>query len=221
MTSLNKWIISVKSEGRTWNNNNKKSRTWKCNPGTRALPDSHLQKMLREAGAYIVVVPERHSVYSFFFKLLRSFWILSLYSSMDGDSLVPSPPPFPGLICRLNNGANCSTSQGINEKCPLEHWPELTKVDSHLLCYLWGWHFSIDSSLPDMTFLLFHSYAVWILFLSLLMIMSCGTESRALLKSKYKLSLASSPWSTGLITSSGKIRLFWQDWVCHALLVIT
>lgn len=127
-------------------------------------------KMLGERIACVVLVPW-NAFCLCFFKLSRSFSILIVYSLMAGNSLLPFPFPFPAfpsslvsLMMRFNDGANYSMPHMVNEKDPPVCCPELTTVEPHLLCSLWGWHFSVDSSLPGMTFLLFQSCSAWILF---------------------------------------------------------
>lgn len=125
------------------------------------------------------------------------------------SSFSPALPSKSGLFCRFNDGANYSAPRWVM-KTHQSAAPALTTVEPHLLCSLWGWHFPIDSSSPGMTFLPFIAVRRGSCFLSLLMIMSWGTESKALLNPNIN-SRASSPWSTGLVTPSEEIRLFWQD----------
>lgn len=179
---------------------------------------AHELKMLGERRAYIAFVPW-NALCLCFFKLSRSFWIPILYSSAAGDLLLPLPLPSPSLPSSLVSDADLmmvlillrprSLMKNIPQSAA-QNWPQWNPI-----CYSPSEADTFASIAPLQAWpsCRFIATQRGSYFLSLLMIMSWGTESKALLKSKYKQSLVSSPWSTGLVTPSEEIRLFWQDWV--------
>lgn len=178
--------------------------------GSTACEQARLEKGM----THITLVPWNALCLCCFFKLSRSFWIWILYSSMAGDSLLPLPLPPPTFPSSLVSYADLmmvliiprlrSLMKNIHRSAA-QNWPQWNPI-----CYAPSEAdtFPLIAPLQAWPSCLFIATQRGSCFLSLLMIMSWGTESKALLKSKYKLSLASSPWSTGLVTPSEEIRLF-------------
>lgn len=132
---------------------------------------AHGLSMLGEGITYSVLVLRKCILFVASFSNFQGhceFWFYIPQWLVTPSCLLPSLPPT--LLSSLVSYADFTVvliippPQVVNEKRAPEHCPEVTTVEPHLLCSLWGWHFSVDSSLPGMTFLLFHSYAVWILF---------------------------------------------------------
>lgn len=226
MTFLNKWIISVMSETRIWNKTKqnktktktKQATTWNCNTGTWALHGSPCTENVGRSSCIhcscslkgILLAAsfwnfQGHFVFWFYIPqwLVAPCCPLILFSLVSYADLIMVPiVPFPRSLMK---NVRRSTVQNWQKWNPIRYaTSEADTFPSMAPCQAW----------PSCRFIAMQCGSY---FLNLLMIMSWGTESKALLKSKYKLSLASSPWSTGLITSSVKIRLFWQEWVCTML----
>ena len=148
-------------------------------------------KMLGERIACIVLVPW-NAFCLCFFKLSRSFWILILYSLMAGNSLLPLPfpsPPFPSSLVSYADLMMvliipCPTwlMKKIHQ-CAAQNWPQWNPI-----CYAPSEADTSRSIAPCQAWpsCCFRAAQRGSYFLSLLMIMSWGTESKALLKSKYK-----------------------------------
>ena len=153
---------------------------------------AHELKMLGERRAYIALVPWNALGLCFFFKRSRSFWIPMLYSSVAGDLLLPLPLPSPALPSSLVSYAGLmmvliilrprSLVKNIPQSAA-QNWPQWNPI-----CHVPSDADTFTSIAPLQAWpsCCFIAAQCGSYFLSLLMIMSWGTESKALLKSKYK-----------------------------------